>query len=138
MQKISEIGKQLNLPAKKLVLHVCTRWNAAFVMRFAAIEFKDVFPMYAKQDLSFIWSPLEEEWRQAQIVCGFLEVFNEVTNINSGSEYPTLNLYLAEIWRVKSVLDENPKSKETFIQQMAVKMKGNFEILINIGVMVIF
>jgi hypothetical protein len=40
-------------------------------------------------------------------VCHVLKVFDEVTKIVSGSNYPTANLYLPEIWRIRDVLVKN-------------------------------
>lgn len=96
-------------------------------MLSAALEFNDVFPRYAEQDPSYKWAPFVEEWRQDEIVCEFLEVFSEVTNIISGSEYPTANLYLPEVWRIKAVLDEKARSEEPFIQRMALVMKEKLD-----------
>jgi hypothetical protein len=38
-----------------------------------------------------------EEWEEVANVNQVLEIFNEVTNIVSGSDYPTTNLFLPEV-----------------------------------------
>ena len=56
-----------------------------------------------------------------------LEVFNDATHVTSGSEYPTSNLYLAEVHRVKQVIDEAMESPDLFINEMAIPMKEKFD-----------
>ena len=48
--KFGEIAKQLQLPSKKLILDCPTRWNATYAMLAAALEFREVFPMYKDRD----------------------------------------------------------------------------------------
>ncbi|KAG6667256.1 hypothetical protein CIPAW_01G089100 [Carya illinoinensis] len=40
LKQFSEIAKQLQLPSKKLILDVPTRWNSTYLMLDAAIQFK--------------------------------------------------------------------------------------------------
>ncbi|XP_057788847.1 zinc finger BED domain-containing protein RICESLEEPER 2-like [Salvia miltiorrhiza] len=103
----SEIAKQLQLSSKKLVLDFCTRWNATYFMLSAALEFKAVFPRYQQRDVSYIYLPTEEEWKRVQIVCNFLKDFKNVTDLISGSEYPTSNLFLPQLIEIKLKLGAN-------------------------------
>ncbi|XP_042422802.1 zinc finger BED domain-containing protein RICESLEEPER 2-like [Zingiber officinale] len=102
----SEISKQLKLSSKKLVLDCCTRWNATFCMLSAALEFKDIFPRYAARDVAYTFLPSEDDWKKVNVVCSFLEEFNEVTHLISGSEYPTSNLFLTEFYTIKKLLNQ--------------------------------
>ena len=95
--QFNEIVKQLQLPSKKLILDCPTQWNGAYMMMATALEFKDVFPRYQERDLGFIYVPSLEDWIKVENVCQFLAIFNEVTNIISGSDYPTSNLFLTEV-----------------------------------------
>ncbi|KAH6780711.1 hypothetical protein C2S52_011948 [Perilla frutescens var. hirtella] len=113
------------LSSKKLVLDCCTRWNATYYMLSAALEFKDVFPRYQQRDASYTSLPSEEEWRKVQVICKFLGEFEELTELISGSEYPTANLFLPELVLVKNLLKE--KSQETFMQEMLTLMNLRFE-----------
>jgi len=54
-------------------------------------------------------------------------VFNIATNVISGSDYPTANLYLAEVWMVKQVLDNASKDRDLFMREMVAPMKVKFE-----------
>ena len=80
LHKFSEIVKNMRLPgAKKLILDVPTRWNSTYSMLEYALQFKNVFPMYKKRDLYFLNLPTQEEWKVAEKIMKFLEVFNEAT-----------------------------------------------------------
>ncbi|XP_062170979.1 zinc finger BED domain-containing protein RICESLEEPER 2-like [Alnus glutinosa] len=125
--KFSEIAKQLQLTSKKLLLDVATRWNSTYMMLAAALEFKGVFPMYSYIDSGFIWLPSDEDWDKVGNVCQLLGVFNQVTNIVSGSDYPTANLFLPEVWRMKEVLATKCKDENEYIKAMAYKMSTKFQ-----------
>lgn len=60
--------------------------------------------------------------------------------INVGSEYPTLNLFLPELWSIKELLDDKSDSEVPWLSLMAMKMKKKFDkywgerkLLISIG-----
>ena len=105
MHTFSEIANQLKLPQKKLVLDCGTRWNATYMMLSTALEFKDVFPRYKQRDESYSFLASVDDWEKATVVCSFLQEFNAVTNIISGTEYPTSNLFLPELYYIKILLD---------------------------------
>ncbi|KAG5531867.1 hypothetical protein RHGRI_026468 [Rhododendron griersonianum] len=127
LTQFSDIAKQLKLPSKKLILDCPTRWNSTYMMLSAALEFKDVFSRYSERDVGFSYVPTYEEWERVENVCQFLEIFNDVTNIISGCEYPTSNLFLIEVWRVKEILDKNSVSALEYLRSMALKMKVKFD-----------
>ncbi|XP_075659050.1 zinc finger BED domain-containing protein RICESLEEPER 2-like [Castanea sativa] len=54
-------------------------------------------------------------------------VFEEVTNVISGSEYPTANIFLPEVWKIKEVLNEKSLDENDYISAMACKMKLMFD-----------
>ena len=60
-------------------------------------------------------------------VTQILSVFNDVINIISGSNYPTANLYLLEVWRIKEILMIKCEDKNEYIRSMATKMNAKFE-----------
>ena len=57
----------------------------------------------------------------------FLEVFNSITKVISGSDYPTANLFLNEVYRVKVLLDKKVNDENEFIQAMVAEMKSKFD-----------
>ena len=60
-------------------------------------------------------------------VCKLLEVFNLATHVISGNEYPTANLYLPEVWRIKQVIDIAVEDEDYFMREMAAPMKVKFD-----------
>ncbi|XP_028054726.1 zinc finger BED domain-containing protein RICESLEEPER 2-like [Camellia sinensis] len=125
--QFNEIVKQLQLPSKKLILDCPTRWNGAYMMMATTLEFKDVFPRYQERDLGFIYVSSLEDWIKVENVCQFLAIFNEVTNIISGSDYPTSNLFLTEVWKIKEILNEKSVDDNEYIRAMTLKMKVKFD-----------
>lgn len=44
-----------------------------------------------------------------------------------GTEYPTSNLFLPELWQIKEILDEKSMSGSSYMMEMARKMKLKFD-----------
>jgi hypothetical protein len=57
----------------------------------------------------------------------FWGVFNRVTKIVSGSDYPTSNLFLPKIWRMKEVLIKKCDDENDYIRSMTHRMKAKFD-----------
>lgn len=53
-------------------------------------------------------------------------MFDLATLMISGSEYLTSNLYLAEVWRVKQVIDDAENYMDAFMREMAPPLKLKF------------
>uniref|UniRef100_A0A803LLV0 Transposase n=1 Tax=Chenopodium quinoa TaxID=63459 RepID=A0A803LLV0_CHEQI len=68
-----------------------------------------------------------DDWVKIEKLLEFLKVFNDATNNISGSEYPTSNLFLGEVYRVKVLLDESSNSHDDFIRDMVTNMKERFD-----------
>ncbi|XP_042752697.1 zinc finger BED domain-containing protein RICESLEEPER 2-like [Lactuca sativa] len=111
LQTFSNIAHQLQIQDRKLLLDVPTRWNSTYDMLPVALKFKDVFPRFAEYEPHFHHLPNDEEWAHVECVCEILKVFKVCTNFISGSDYPTSNLYLIEVFRVKETLDKGALSK---------------------------
>ncbi|XP_020254292.1 zinc finger BED domain-containing protein RICESLEEPER 2-like [Asparagus officinalis] len=123
----SAIVQQLQLREKKLILDVPTRWNSTYLMLITALKFKDAFPMYKERESNYDCMPEPEEWDKVEKICKLLAVFHAVTNLISGSDYPTSNLYLIEVYRIKEVIDKSLLDNDFSIRQMAKKMHDKFE-----------
>lgn len=67
------------------------------------------------------------DWEKVEGVCSILEAFNVVTNIVSDAQYPTSNLFLAEIRKVKQILDTKMFDQNLYIRGMKGVMKEKFD-----------
>ncbi|KAJ0017707.1 hypothetical protein Pint_11089 [Pistacia integerrima] len=83
--------------------------------------------MLVQLDNNFTCAPIDEDWEKLEKVCEIFEAFNSATNVISGSEYPTSNLFLQEICDIKELLDEKCSDDDDFIRSMEGKMKGKFD-----------
>ncbi|KAH7681478.1 Tam3-transposase (Ac family) protein [Dioscorea alata] len=127
LKSFSDILQQLQLPERKLILDCKTRWNSTFEMLSIAIKFKEVFPMYKDRESLYRCCPSPEDWEKVEKICEILEVFNAITKIISGSDYPTSNLFLNEVYCVKVLLDKRSNDGDNFIQAMVGRMRRKFD-----------
>lgn len=67
-------------------------------------KYKDVFDRLAARDTQYKTLPSEIEWMKAKEICERLEVFYDVTNLFSGTEYPTANVYFPKVCEMKLAL----------------------------------
>ncbi|XP_020978096.1 zinc finger BED domain-containing protein RICESLEEPER 1-like [Arachis ipaensis] len=114
-----EIAENKRLKEKKFIIDCPTRWNSTYNMLSVALKFKFVFPVYKKREPHYNYEPSSEDWRKVEKICKLLKVFNLATHVISGSEYPTANLYLPEVWRVKQVIDDAIEDRDSFMREMA-------------------
>ena len=80
-----------------LVLDVATRWNSTFRMLDRAIPHREALRCLAEADSSYKCFPSELERSRGTLIKEFLSPFAEMTNLVSGSSYPTANLYFMEV-----------------------------------------
>ncbi|KAL6577798.1 hypothetical protein OROMI_010126 [Orobanche minor] len=119
--------EQASLPDRVLLYDCKTRWNSTFEMLVRALKFKDCFVNYSERDPLFTDCPSEEDWIKVEKVCSVLEAFWESTHVMSGSNYPTSNLYLVEVCKIKELLDAKSEDEDYFIVSMVGKMKLKFD-----------
>ena len=53
-------------------------------------------------------------------------MLKDTTNIISGSEYPTFNLFLIEVHRTKVLMDKKFESFDDYVRSMVQNMKQRF------------
>ncbi|KMS96954.1 hypothetical protein BVRB_7g179970 [Beta vulgaris subsp. vulgaris] len=123
LKKFAEIVQQFNLKKRRLILECKTRWNSTFDMLVCALKFKEVFSRLALEDSDYVFCPSVDDWDKIEKLVDILEVFYEATMIISGSEYPTSNLFLGEVYRVKRMLDSKCDSSDVFVKEMVKNMK---------------
>ncbi|XP_059436467.1 zinc finger BED domain-containing protein RICESLEEPER 2-like [Corylus avellana] len=123
----SDIAKRLDLGCNKLILDVPTRWNNTYLMLKFAIRLKEVFPGYHRVEHAFLWIVSPEQWDKVENVNQVLVVSNDVTNVVSGSDYPTSNLFLPEVWSMKEIVDIKAADVNDYIRLIAAKMSDKFD-----------
>ncbi|XP_047339774.1 zinc finger BED domain-containing protein RICESLEEPER 2-like [Impatiens glandulifera] len=127
LRKFSDVVHHLGIQVKKLIIDCPTRWNSTYEMLVEAYRVKDAFPIFKEGELFYRHCPSPDDWKKVKDVIDILEVFYEATNVISGVDYPTSNVYLAVIWRVKHVLNEKENHVDEFIRVMIKKMKEKFD-----------
>ncbi|PKU75367.1 Putative AC transposase [Dendrobium catenatum] len=125
--RFSEVVQQLQLHTRKLVMDCPTRWNSTYSMLTVALRLREAFFSYNEREVAYVACPTEEEWDKIEKVCDILGFFNEATDIISGTDYPTANLFLSQICTIKKVLDDGAISTDNFIVEMTKKMKAKFD-----------
>ncbi|KAL8474964.1 hypothetical protein ACS0TY_031402 [Phlomoides rotata] len=127
-EKFEETARLLKVStSRKLVLDCKTRWNSTYKMLKVAICYKDVFTRLKQREPLYKSAPKEEEWEIARDICDKLKVFNSVTDLFSGTEYPTANLYFPKICEIKMSLKEWLCCGKSIIERMAMRMLDKFE-----------
>ncbi|KAL7082188.1 hypothetical protein ACP275_14G084000 [Erythranthe tilingii] len=127
-QKFEEVARQVRVSCtKELILDVKTRWNSTFLMLSTALIYKDVFFRLKQRDSSYSCMPSEDEWTLAKQICEKLELFYKVTEIFSGTSYPTANVYFSKICQIKIHITEWSTSLNEVIKKMALSMLGKFD-----------
>ena len=110
-----------------LRLDVSTRWNATYMMLESVIKYRRAFNSLTFNDRSYMLCPSNEEWERAEKMCAFLALFYHITNLISGSSYPTSTLYFMQVYSIENKLNENLYSEYEVIKDMVVRMKVKFD-----------
>ena len=106
-----------------LRLDCITRWKSTYKMLEIAIKYRRTFHSLSLIDKNYKWCPSNDEWVRGCLICEFLKPFHTITNLISGSSYPTSNLYFGEIWRIEILLTSNLTNEDLLIQSMCCRMK---------------
>ena len=116
----SSIGLRIDVP---------TRWNSTQAMLEVAIRYRRAFGSLALNDSSYddCLCPSPEEWDRAEVICAFLKPFAVITNLISGSSYPTANKYFSQIAKIELLLRNNLNHDDAMIQDMAERMLRKFD-----------
>lgn len=127
-EKFDEGVRQLQISCtKKMGLDCATRWNSTYVMLKTALEYKDVFPRLRQREPQYDCLPSETDWEFAKEMCDRLEPFYSMTELFSGSSYPTSNVFFDEVCEIRLELSRWLNSDMQEVQVMASKMIAKFE-----------
>jgi Domain of unknown function (DUF4413) len=126
--KFGEVAITLGVHTRRsLCTDVKTRWNSTHRMLVSAIHYKSVFESYRLRDPNFEWVPTDDEWKRAEKVSKILEAFLDATNLFSENLYPTINLFLVQIFKVKKRITDSYGSDDIFMKKMSEPMYEKFE-----------
>jgi hypothetical protein len=108
---------------------VSTRWHSTYLMLRDALYYKDAFIRlkssnrcrYAKI------SPSSAKWTNALTIYGCLKKFYDLTEILSGTSYPTANLFYRGFCGIKLLLDDWCCGQDAIISEMAIAMNAKFD-----------
>ena len=59
-------------------------------------------------------------------MCECLRPFYLITNLITGTSYPTSNLYFMQVWKIECLLKNNVQSDDPIIKDMAERMIVEF------------
>ncbi|KAL2924175.1 putative AC transposase, partial [Bienertia sinuspersici] len=110
----------------KLVLDVTTRWNSTYNMIRRALDAKEAIDLFIlrERELEMIF---DEEWETIGNICDFLEPFYDITELFSGTQYPTSNSYLACVIHIEKLLYDSHKDPSNAVRKMAKPMWEKFD-----------
>lgn len=127
-QSFREAARQMKVSiTKKLILDCKTRWNSTYQMLVVALSYKDVFTRLKTREHLYTCLPTASEWEIAKEICCRLEVFNRVTEMFSGTQYPTTNIFFPLVCEIKLSLKQWETCSIEAIRNMASKMNVKFE-----------
>ncbi len=112
-----------------LWMDVETRWNSTYMMIERALKYREVLHRYfADMDgLSVKYHLTQEEWVKIEKIFDLLEPFYEITNLFSGSDYPTANLYFPQVFLIYCRLRKAMASDDIDISLTAEQMMEKFD-----------
>ncbi|CAD6254767.1 unnamed protein product [Miscanthus lutarioriparius] len=122
-EELMKCATEAGLDTKRgIQIDVSTRWNSTYLMLRDALYYKDAFirlkssnrRRYAKI------SPSSVEWEKALTIYGCLKKFYDLTEILSGTSYPTANLFYRAWWKNKR--EEYPILSQIVRDVMAVQV----------------
>ncbi|RLN13279.1 activator-like transposable element [Panicum miliaceum] len=124
MKRATECGLDTN---KGLSLDVSTRWNSTYLMLRDALYYKNAFMRLKSSDRRRYEKITPSEWAMAFKLLQCLKKFFDLTELLSGSQYPTANLLYRGFCDIKVLLHEWSLSEDNTICAMAISMSRKFK-----------
>jgi hypothetical protein len=113
-QQLLEVISQINL---KCPQQDAKWWHKYYFRLEVLLHFKKLFP---SEEVS------PEDIRVAESICKILRIFYRVVEVISGPCSPTANIYFNEIWKVRTILQEEASNDSGEIAALAMEMQETF------------
>ena len=128
VEKFEETVNQLRIPhTKKLGLDCATRWNSTYLMLQTALLYKDVFSRLKIREPQYKTVPTEQQWEFAREISGRFKIIFSITELFSGTKYPTANVCFPALCEIRMTLSQWLSCEIEVIRTMASKMVENFD-----------
>jgi hypothetical protein len=115
--------------SKGIQLDVSTRWNSTYLMLRDALYYKPAFirlKIANRRKYEKI-SPSDSEWGMAATIFQCLEKFYHLTELLSGTSYPTANLFYRGFCEIRELLSKWKNHSNLTIREMSTAMSIKFE-----------
>ncbi|KAH1208654.1 Zinc finger BED domain-containing protein DAYSLEEPER [Glycine max] len=96
-------------------------------MLVSALTYLEVFKRLTQGKPQYKSLPSDDDWKMATEICEKLEIFYKVTELSSGTQYPTSNVYFSKVCEIQLALNELIFSSNSTIQGMADSMISKFK-----------
>ncbi|KAH9762411.1 BED-type domain-containing protein [Citrus sinensis] len=127
-EKFEAAKKQLGVKeTKNLALDCKTRWNSTYLMLSTSLLYKDVFIRLKERDRNYTSLPSELEWNFSKLMCDYLKSFYKLTELFSGTRYPTSNLFFSKICEIRLSMNAWLQSPIEGVKNMATKMIAKYD-----------
>ncbi|KAK2665887.1 hypothetical protein Ddye_004461 [Dipteronia dyeriana] len=128
LEKFEEAANFLNIGyEKRLMLDCKTRWNSTYLMLSVALNYKEVFYRLNQRESQYKTKIEKSDWELAKKMCDKLKIFYSVTEMFSGTKYPTRNVFFHKICEIKISLRKWETSSCVEISSMASNMVEKFD-----------
>ena len=126
VEKFEEIANFVKVKTKvKVALDCRTRWNSTFTMLNTALPYKATFIRASRVDKQYTCLPSEETF--AEDVVERLRLFNDITNLFSGTDYVTANNYFLKIAEIRKKIRQWSACGNPLVEAMSAKMVAKFD-----------
>uniref|UniRef100_A0ACD5VJK4 Uncharacterized protein n=1 Tax=Avena sativa TaxID=4498 RepID=A0ACD5VJK4_AVESA len=127
-EKFEEMAKFKKVKiTRRLKLDCKTRWNSTFIMLDIALPYRAVFERAKHVDKQYVYLPNDKEWEFATDVVDRLRLFYEITELFSGTDYVTANIYFPKICEIKMKMRQWATSSNPIIKEMTEQMNTKFD-----------
>ncbi|KAH9752027.1 BED-type domain-containing protein [Citrus sinensis] len=122
VEKFKLACRQMQTDVKTLGLDCPTRWNSTFAMLELVVKYESVFSRLQTLEPQYKCLPSSEEWELAKQMLDYLRPFSRLTEMFSGTTYPTANLFFPLVCKMRIALKGWQTSYVLVVKNMADNM----------------